>query len=128
MRSPSSHLGDRVSALSTKPALGNPKGNELLPLLWIGHHFQVKPTLKVRFPERVVRVGVPPNLDVTDDWHGAGVKEPSDNGIALFVEAPCVEDISFAVEALEILIEYPPPRLVRMSSARPAPKAVENSR
>ena len=70
MASPSGHPRDLMAALGAEPILAKPQTEELLSPFRISHHLQVKPTLEVSFPSRVVRVSFSFDLDVSDDGDG----------------------------------------------------------
>ena len=82
---PSSHSGALVAALGAKAILAFPKTKQLLPSFRVSLHLQVKPTLKVRFPMRIVRVSFPSDLDVSDDGDGRCSTEPRDFGFPIFI-------------------------------------------
>jgi hypothetical protein len=73
---PSSHPGDLVAALGAKSRVADPKTKQLFPPSRISLHLQVKPALEVSFPSRVVRVSIPSDLDMSDDWKRSCAKEP----------------------------------------------------
>ena len=64
---PASHPGDGIVAFRASSSLANPEAEQLLSFPRIGLHLHIKPTLKVRLPSRVVRVGLPFYLDMSYD-------------------------------------------------------------
>ena len=74
MAAPSGHPGNLVAAFRTESVLSEPKADELLPAFGTPVHLQVKPTLKVRFPKRVVGISIPLDFDVSDDRDRRAVK------------------------------------------------------
>ena len=120
---PSGHPRDRISAFRTESPLTDPETKELFLAFRISYHLHVKPTLKVGFPLRVVGVGGPFNLDMSDDVEGRGEEEPGDSNLSVFVAAPLAEGPS-AIQVLKIPKVDPPGRLVRVPSASPAPQTV----
>jgi hypothetical protein len=71
---------DLMAAFGAQSALSEPQTQELIPPSWTRHHLQVKATLEVGFPSRVVRVSIPSDLDVSDDGDRRCVKEPGEGG------------------------------------------------
>ena len=123
---PPCHPRDLVAAFGAQSALSEPQTQELIPPSWIRLHLQVKATLEVRFPTRVIGVSIPSNLDVSDDGDGRCVKEPGKGGFPALIPGSFPEDTPFAIKVFEILPDNPPRGFVAMPSERPAPQAVED--
>src|SRR5258708_35818954 len=101
MGSPSRRPGNRVIAEGAESALAEPQTKELQPSFGISLHLEVKPTLEVDFPTRVVRVCKPFDLDVSDDWDRRSPEEADDLRIALKVAVPLAEDPMAAIEVFK---------------------------
>jgi len=126
MGMPSGHPCDRVPAFRAKSALPKPETKQLLLSFRASDHLHVKPTLKVRFPLRVVGVGGPHDLEMPDDRDGRGKEEPKDPRVTTLIRALVVEDPSPAVQVFEVLTVDPPGRLGSVSPTSPLPQAVED--
>ena len=98
MALPSGHPRDLVAAFRTKSALPEPKADELLPPFGTPVHLQVKPTLKVGFPMRVVGISIPLDFDVSDDRDRRGVKELGKDRLSILASGSFTEDQPLAVE------------------------------
>ena len=122
--SPSGCPRDPAAALGAESTLAYPETEQLLSPFRISLHLQIKPTLEVNFTSRVVRVSIPSDLDVSDDWEGACAKEPGDTRFSVLAPGPFPKNTA-TIEAFEVLLVDPPRRLVAVSSLRPAPQAVE---
>jgi len=124
---PPSRPGDLMAALSAESVLPEPEADKQLPLFWVSFHLQVKPTLKVRFPLRVVGVSPLFDLDMSYDGDGRCIKEPGDLRSAVGASVDSPEDIPCTVEATKVFLVDPPRRFFGVSSASPFPQAVEDS-
>jgi hypothetical protein len=122
---PSGHPGDLVAALGAESSLANPETKQLFSPSRVSLHLQVKPALEVSFPSRVVRVSIPSDLDMSDDWKRSCSKKLGYPRLAILAPGFFPKDTA-TVEAFEVLPVDPPRRLIAVSSAHPAPQTVED--
>ena len=116
---------DLVAANRAESLLAEPETKKLLSPSRVSPHLQVKPTLKVGFPLRIVRVSIPFDLDVYDEGEGRRIKEASESWFPISALTSFPKDI-LTIEVLKVLLVDPPRRFVIVSSARPVPQAVED--
>ena len=126
MAAPSCHPRNLMAALGTQSVLSEPQAEKLISPSWTCFHLQVKATLEVRFPSRVVGVSVPLYLNVSDDEDGCGAKEGRESWFPIFIARSLPKDKA-TIDPFEVLVTNPPRRFVAMSPVRPAPQTSEDS-
>ena len=115
-------LADRASAGLLLPQMPKPSFPSECR-----RHVQIKSFLKVRFPSRIVWVGLCTDFRVSLDADGRSRQEPYRTHLpAFFLEHAC-EHPMIQSNLTKVFRFYPTARFVAVSAACPGPKCLEDS-
>ena len=93
-----------------------------LLFLQIVYRFEAGAIFQIHFPNRVIRIDVSFDFEVSFDGNPLGLKEVNPSGFSFWVADFSAEDPGSMAQPREIFLPYPTSRFARMSSFRPAPQ------